>query len=292
MSKTAKSICLKEMTWMKKGKNVILLMGVLIFLIALICIYESNRKEMYTKSTQVNAGIENFSKLDNKKIGWGIKRKDNHEQPDVGKVNQEIIEKYNGICLGNIEQKYIYLTFDYGFEAGYTEKILDVLKENNVKATFFITAHYINTASDLVQRMIDEGHIIGNHTVNHKSMPTITLEQIKPEVMDLHQMMYTKYQYEMKYIRPPKGEYSERTVAYTNSLGYQTVMWSFAYDDWEESKQGREEYAKKKIFDNLHNGEVMLLHGTSKDNANILDEVIKKTKEMGYEFKSLDEFER
>lgn len=123
-------------------------------------------------------------------------------------------------------------------------------------------------------------------------MPTISLDQIKTEVMDLHQMIYTKYQYEMKYIRPPKGEYSRRTVAYTNSLGYKTVMWSFAYDDWEQDRQGREEYAKKKILDNLHNGEVMLLHGTSKDNSNILDEIIKEIKKQGYEIKSLDEFER
>ena len=140
--------------------------------------------------------------------------------------------------------------------------------------------------------MIDEGHIVGNHTVNHKSMPSCSNDEIKEEVMELHKLMYEKFNYEMKYIRPPKGEYSEESVAYTNTLGYTTVMWSFAYDDWEEDKQGREEYGKKKILDNLHSGEVMLLHATSKDNANILDEMIKKIKEEGYEFKSLDEFSR
>lgn len=102
--------------------------------------------------------------LSNKKIGWGIKRTDNHEQPDVGSVNKSIIEKYNGICMGNKEKKYIYLTFDNGYEAGYTEKILEVLKQNQVPATFFITAHYVNTQPDLVEKMIKEGHIIGNHT--------------------------------------------------------------------------------------------------------------------------------
>jgi len=96
----------------------------------------------------------------------------------------------------------------------------------------------------------------------------------------------------MKFIRPPKGEYSERTVAYTNTLGYTSVMWSFAYDDWDENKQGREEYGKKKILDNLHNGEIILLHATSKDNSNILDDVIKQAKEQGYEFKNIDEFEK
>ena len=123
-------------------------------------------------------------------------------------------------------------------------------------------------------------------------MPSCTLDTIKTEVMDLHTAIYEKFGYEMKYIRPPKGEYSEKTVAYTNSLEYKTVMWSFAYDDWEESKQGREDYGKKKILDNLHNGEVMLLHGTSKDNSNILAEVIKETQNKGYEFRSLDDFEQ
>ena len=188
--------------------------------------------------------------------------------------------------------QHVYLTFDNGYEAGYTEKILDVLKENQVPAAFFITGHYVNTQPELIQRMIDEGHIIGNHTVNHKSMPDLTNEQIQTEMMDLHNAVYEKFGYEMKYSRPPKGEYSERTIAYTNSLGYKTVMWSFAYDDWDENKQGRGEYGKKKILDNIHNGAVILLHGTSKDNSNILDECIKEIKNMGYEFKSLDQFER
>ena len=159
-------------------------------------------------------------------------------------------------------------------------------------ATFFLTGHYINTEPELVKRMIDEGHIVGNHTVNHKSMPDITNEEIQKEVMDLHKAVYEKFGYEMHYIRPPKGEYSERTVEFTNTLGYKTVMWSFAYDDWDESKQGREEYGTKKILDNIHNGAVILLHGTSKDNCNILDKCIKEIKNMGYEFRSLDQYER
>ena len=246
------------------------------------------------------AGISsNFQVIDvstkaisTKKIEWGIKRGKNHEQPDLGTENIKIINNQNGIAMGSSEYKYIYLTFDSGYEAGYTEKILDVLKENNVKATFFVTGQYVKTSEDLIKRMIDEGHIIGNHTVNHKSMPKCSNETINEEVMNLHKEVYEKFNYEMKYIRPPKGEYSEASIAYTNTLGYTTVMWSFAYDDWEEDNQGREEYAKKKIYDNLHNGEIMLLHSTSKDNMNILDEVIKEIKNEGYEFKSLDEFVR
>ena len=110
--------------------------------------------------------------------------------------------------------------------------------------------------------------------------------------MDLHTGIYQKFQYEMKYIRPPKGEFSQRTINITNSLGYKTVMWSFAYDDWDENKQGRDEYAKQKILDNIHPGAVILLHGNSKDNTNVLDYCIKEIKNMGYEFKTLDEFEK
>ena len=234
----------------------------------------------------------NSQALSTKKIEWGIKRGKNHEQPDLGSENLRIINEFDGMALGNSEKKYIYLTFDNGYEAGYTEKILDILKANNVKATFFITGQYLKTSENIVKRMIDEGHIVGNHTVNHKSMPSLDNETIKEEVMELHQDIYEKFNYEMKYIRPPKGEYSESSIAYTNTLGYTTVMWSFAYDDWEENNQGREDYAKTKIYDNLHNGEIMLLHATSKDNSEILDEVIKSIKNKGYEFKSLDEFER
>lgn len=242
---------------------------------------------------QTNASVvTTTSELSNKKIGWGIKRNDNHEQPDLGANNKRLIEQYNGIAMGNNESKYVYLTFDEGYEAGYTSRILDTLKENDVKATFFITAHYANSQPDLVKRMIDEGHIIGNHTVNHYSMPDLTDEKIKSEIQDLHTAIYNKTGYEMKYLRPPMGEYSERTLKTIQSLGYTTVMWSFAYDDWDEKKQGRVDYAKEKILGNVHNGAVILLHGNSKDNTEVLDYCIKEIKKMGYEFKSLDEFQK
>ena len=133
---------------------------------------------------------------------------------------------------------------------------------------------------------------LGNHTVNHKSMPDLSSEKIETEIMDLHKAIYEKFGYEMKYIRPPKGEYSQRTLAITQNLGYKTVMWSFAYEDWNEDKQPEKEKAKNKIIENVHNGEIMLLHGNSKTNTEILDEIIKEIKNMGYEFKSLDEFEQ
>ena len=134
--------------------------------------------------------------------------------------------------------------------------------------------------------------MFGIHTVNHKSMPSLYDEKIKTEVMKLHQAVYEKYNYEMKYLRPPKGEFSERTLRLTESLGYKTVMWSFAYVDWDEKKQPSESEAMNKIISNLHNGEVMLLHATSRTNADIMDKMIKKIKEEGYEIRSIEEFEQ
>lgn len=232
------------------------------------------------------------SEVSNKTIAWGVKREKDHKQPDLGTQNRKILEANDGICMGNAEEKVVYLTFDEGYEAGYTDKILEVLKANNVKATFFVTAHYVNSRPELVKQMIEEGHIVGNHTVNHKSMPTLSEEQIKTEVMNLHTAVYEKFGYEMKYIRPPKGEFSEKTLQETGKLGYTTVLWSLAYDDWDENHQKGKEYAKTKIIENIHPGAIILLHGNSKDNANVLDFCIKEIRNMGYEFKSLDEFKK
>ena len=268
-----------------KSKFKILIYASLTLTLLAISIIKANNKNV-AGYIQTNAEAV----LSNQKIEWGIKRRDNHNQPDLGKKNKELIEKYNGLAIGDNEKKYLYLTFDLGYEAGYTSKILDTLKENNVQATFFITAHYVNTASDLVERMISEGHIVGNHTINHKSMPSLSDEELKKEVMGLHQSVYEKYNYEMKHLRPPKGEYSERTLSLCENLGYKTVMWSFAYVDWDEKKQPSESEAMDKIISNLHNGEIMLLHATSKTNADVMDKMIKKVKEEGYEFRSLEEF--
>ena len=253
----------------------------------------ANDNEIVSKKGNIKETVltNNNLALSTKKIGWGIKRNNNNVQPDLGITNKNLIEKYNGLAMGNSQKPYIYLTFDVGYEGGYTNKILDTLKDNEVNATFFVTGQFAKTNPEIVQRMIAEGHIVGNHTANHKSMPDCSDETIKDEIMQLHQRIYEQFGYEMKYMRPPKGEYSEKSLDYIQKLGYKVVMWSFAYDDWENNKQGREEYGKKKIIENLHNGEIMLLHATSKDNANILDYVIKDIKKQGYVFKSLDEFE-
>ena len=267
-------------------KKILIVLGIVMIGIIAFLFINSNKNQ--NKIIQTSSG----EVLSNKKIGWGIKRSENHEQPDLGSTNKKLIDENEDIAMGNKEDKYVYLTFDEGYEAGYTAQILDTLKANGVKAAFFITGHYLNTQEELVKRMIDEGHIVGNHTVNHPSIIDIRIDKLKEEITKLHMAVYEKFGYEMKYLRPPKGEFSERTLHITKSLGYTTVMWSFAYDDWDENKQDREDYAKEKILSNLHNGAVILLHANSKDNCNILDEVIKEIKKEGYEFKTLDEFKR
>ena len=264
---------------MNKEFKIIVLGGLLSLILTLTIFTGVNQNEILT-----NANVE----VSNTKIGWGIKRNDNNLQPDLGSTNKSLIDKYNGIAIGNNEEKVIYLTFDLGYEAGYTSRILDTLKEKNVQGTFFITAHYLNTASDLVERMINEGHIVGNHTVNHKSMPDLSDEEIKNELMKLNQAVYEKFGYEMKYMRPPRGEFSERTLKITENLGFKTVMWSFAYVDWKEDSQPSYDEALEIIKSNFHNGEIMLLHATSKTNSEIMGQIIDEARKQGYEFKSLD----
>ena len=130
-------------------------------------------KTIQTASTN----LENFDSLSSKKIEWGIKRNDNHEQPDLGTTNKTILEQYNGICMGNKEKKYVYLTFDEGYEAGYTPQILETLKNNNVPATFFITAHFLNTQPNLVQQMIDEGQIVRKSFLNYNYVPKSRIDK-------------------------------------------------------------------------------------------------------------------
>ena len=159
-----------------KNKKIIYISLILIIGIFTFCVISLNSNNNSNNNTIATSSLG----LSNKKIGWGIKRAENNEQPDLGKANKELLEKYDGIAMGNDKDKYVYLTFDEGYEAGYTEKILDILKENNVKAAFFITGHYLNTASDLVKRMIDEGHIVGNQLPHllmdmHKSRKTAVL---------------------------------------------------------------------------------------------------------------------
>ena len=232
------------------------------------------------------------SNLSNTTYAWGFRRMKDNVQPEFTTSYTKVLDDYDGIYVGNKEDKVIYLTFDEGYENGYTGEILDTLKEKEVTAVFFVTMPYVKQNADLIQRMIDEGHIVGNHTVNHPSMPSVLDDaKLEEEITKLHDYVKENFDgYEMSYLRPPKGEYSERTTKIAKDLGYRTVLWSSAYDDWDTSKQDRLDYARKMIYDYTHNGCVMLLHAVSKDNTALLGEVIDTLRESGYEFRSLDEF--
>ncbi|MGI6004977.1 MAG: delta-lactam-biosynthetic de-N-acetylase [Christensenellales bacterium] len=232
-----------------------------------------------------------MSKLNNDTKGWGFVRVPGGA-PQLAKSETDLMHKYECIYLDNkTNEKALYLTFDNGYENGFTPKILDVLKKQRVPVTFFITGSYHNNQKALVRRMLDEGHIVGNHSLTHPSMPSLTdREAFQKEIMDLHDNFHDEYGVKMKYFRPPMGEYSERSLAMTRELGYTSVFWSLAYRDWETDNQKGADHAYAQVMDHLHDGCVILLHSVSKDNADALERIIKDARAKGYVFKSLDEY--
>lgn len=222
---------------------------------------------------------------------WGLGFSQEGMQP-TGNATPDELKKYNAYYIGDKNEKKIYLTFDAGYENGYTPAILDALKKHNVKATFFLVGNYITSSPDLVKRMVDEGHIVANHTYNHPNMSKIsTMEAFKEEIQDLEEE-FTKItgQRMAKYYRPPQGKYSKENLQMAKDLGYRTFFWSLAYVDWYVDKQPTKEEAFKKLVGRIHPGAIVLLHSTSKTNAEILDELLTKWEEMGYTFGSLDDF--
>ena len=220
---------------------------------------------------------------------WGISRQPNGQTPKADPGANELLQKYGGRYVGDVNKNIIYLTFDEGYENGYTSKILDALRDNNVKAAFFITGPYLNEHQDLVRRMVEEGHTVGNHTIHHPSLPEKEDSRIEEEVLGLERAFSEKFGLKMKFLRPPKGEYSERSLNITSKLGYCNLFWSFAYDDWHRDKIRGPEYAYKKVMTNLHNGAIILLHAVSKDNADALDMIIKGARANGYEFGNVED---
>ena len=222
----------------------------------------------------------------NRAYGWGMKRGENG--PEFTQNQIETMEKYDCIYRGNPNEKVLYLTFDEGYENGYTSVILDTLREKGVPAAFFVTSAYVKNAPELVVRMSREGHIIGNHTANHPSLPTVSEEEIQNELKELDRLVYNLTKKNCTYFRPPKGEYSEKTLDIVNKLGYRNTFWSFAYVDWDDEADSS--IAKEKILNGFHNGEVLLLHATAKANADCLGEIIDIARQKGYTFKILDEY--
>lgn len=241
-----------------------------------VSIYQSEKEDPAKNKGNQNSPAS-FSPvaptLSNTSHGWGIKRNDNHQQPEMPSGIHNTLARYNAYWIGSPKEKVLYLTFDEGYENGFTPKILDILKANNVKAAFFVTGHYVKSQPELVKRMVAEGHIVGNHTMTHPNLPDISDEQIKQELLSVEELFTKLTGRKMRYLRPPKGEYSERTLAVTRNLGYHNIFWSLALVDWVPMAGGPQE-AYQSVMDNLHNGAVILLHAVSKDNTEALDRIL------------------
>ena len=221
---------------------------------------------------------------------WGLSFRQ-EGAPPIGNAGKDQLRQYQAAYIGNTNKKVLYLTFDAGYENGCTAKILDTLKEKQVPAAFFLVGNYIRQSPDLVRRMVAEGHTVGNHTMHHYDMSRLSDKAaFSKELTDLEALYKETVGQELpKYYRPPQGIYSEENLKMAQELGYKTLFWSLAYVDWNNDAQPTKEAAFAKLLPRTHNGAVVLLHSTSKTNAEILGELIDKWKAMGYRFGTLEE---
>ena len=221
---------------------------------------------------------------------WGLSFR-TEGSPPVGNAGSAQLQQYDAAFLGDVREKVIYLTFDAGYENGSTAKILDTLKKHEVPAAFFLVGNYLEQNPDLVRRMTQEGHIVGNHTMHHPDMSKISDKAAFQKELEDLEKLYKEVTGEdlPKYYRPPQGTYSEENLKMAKELGYKTVFWSLAYVDWNNDKQPTKEQAFSKLIPRIHNGAVVLLHSTSSTNAEILDELLTKWKELGYRFATVEE---
>lgn len=226
----------------------------------------------------------------NEAENWGLGFGESGTQP-TGNVTAEELKQYDAYYVGDTEEKVIYLTFDCGYENGNTEPILDALKKHNAKATFFVVGHFLETAPDIAKRMVEEGHTVGNHTYHHPDMSSISdMESFQKEIDDVASLFKEITGTEMtKYYRPPQGKYSTENLKMAQELGYKTFFWSLAYVDWNVDDQPTKEEAFDKLLTRIHPGAIVLLHSTSQTNGEILDELLTKWEEMGYEFRPLSD---
>ena len=221
---------------------------------------------------------------------WGLSFRQ-EGAPPIGTVGQDQLKQYGAAYIGDTTQKVIYLTFDAGYENGCTEKILDVLRDQEVSAAFFLVGNYIEKNADLVRRMVNEGHTVANHTMHHYDMSKLSdKDAFAKELTDLEALFKETTGQEMpKFYRPPQGIYSEENLRMAQELGYKTVFWSLAYVDWNNDSQPTKEQAFSKLIPRIHNGAVVLLHSTSETNAQILSELLTQWKDMGYRFGRVEE---
>lgn len=225
---------------------------------------------------------------------FGFKKSKNGSLPSIAQEGfQSIVDKHGAIFVGDTTKKELFLTFDNGYENGYTAQVLDTLKEKKVPAIFFVTGHYTKDQPDLMKRMTEEGHLIGNHSWSHPDMTQVSDDKMKEELGRVKTAVAEiTGQKEMSYLRPPRGIFSDRVLALSKEIGYTNVFWSIAYKDWDTNAQKGWKYAYDNVMAQLHSGAVILLHTVSKDNAEALGKIIDDARKAGYEFKSLDQLVR
>ena len=232
-----------------------------------------------------------YDKLDNKEYGWWFYRKKNNVPSGSGEHFN--ISEYEGRFIDKTateEDKVLYLTLDCGFASSNTPKILDILKKHDVKVTFFVTKQFVSDSAKHVKRMVDEGHMVGNHTVSHLKLPTLSASEIYEEIVGCEEEFYKVTGQQMDlYFRPPEGAYSKKTMQITKDLGYRTVFWSLAYVDWDMDNQPGKQYVLDHFRDYHHNGALILIHNASPSNLEALDEALTYLKNEGYRFGTLDE---
>ncbi len=247
----------------------------------------SNAETSTTNATNTTAptakAVAGLDSLSTEKVVWGSGNIVDHKQPNEPLLLQKQYAAMSAKWLLDDDKK-ICLTFDEGYENGYTPQILDTLKQKKIKAIFFVTYDFASQNPDLVKRMIDEGHIVGNHSYHHYSMDEVSDDVAKEEVTYLHEYVKDKFNYTMSYFRFPKGEFSERSLQIVKKLNYTSVFWSFAYADWDPDNQTEENQAFTHICESTHPGAILLLHAVSKTNADILGKVIDDIQKQGYTF--------
>ncbi len=250
------------------------------------CLFLVGMLWMQGRSLPVSSTIALPASADN----WGLSFPTEGQSP-VGNATVEDLAQYDAYFLGDTGKKVIYLTFDCGYENGYTETILDALKKHNAPAAFFVVGNMVETAPEIVKRMAEEGHIVGNHTNHHPDMSAISSQEAFQKELDSLAALYQEAtgQELSHFYRPPQGKYSQENLRQAQALGYKTVFWSLAYVDWYVDNQPTAEQAYGKLLPRIHDGAIVLLHSTSRTNAEILDELLTKWEEMGYTFASLDE---
>lgn len=247
------------------------------------------RGAAYIQTTHSAKTVSTFS-VEQATDNWGLGFGESGTQP-TGNVSAEELKKYDAYYVGAANEKVLYLTFDCGYENGNTEAILDALKKHNASATFFVVGHYLESAPELVKRMVTEGHAVGNHTYHHPDMSSMAdLASFQKEMDDVADLFKEITGEEIAdYYRPPQGKYNVENLKMAQQLGYHTIFWSLAYVDWNVDAQPTKTEAFDKLIPRVHPGAIVLLHNTSKTNGEILDELLTQWEEMGYRFAPLSE---